>query len=531
MSMNFNEDDDDDEEMAEAIAASRKRPHPSTDGGESSSTGALLAAASVPSFTNRSRRSTAAGAIDFCPSCDKRFTVTAYTKHTDQGGLCHKCGPLHGKAKAAGGALSGTDLVTSAAVEGAKRAKPRRKPNQLAFDAAKFPTLQSLCINIIANNIEHVEALIGVGGQNMDKISKSIAKNRRLTSRTMLLFLQPTLKQLAFYDCSQLDSDSLASIPRFCPDLEEINLQLCGMLDNDVVEKWATQLTKLRKVELYGPYLVYVAAWHKFFEIMAGRLTSFKIRESPRFDKGCCEKLVQCCPNLQELGLAQIGPLNGECLDILATYAEQLTYVDISDPGVSAPGVPPKSLEDDAVVNFLKSTGKNLTHLNLSRNADLTSRVLLDGILASCTSLQALSLILFQSQEIQSLHFVQLFRGLKERGAAHLRQLDLERCLAVDDEVIQALVDFSGSSLVKLNINSCDKITELGLRTIAEGCPLIEFIDVGFCRQVTDAIVIDFINNMRHLLEVWLFSCNKITPMLNSTSVRIIGKEKYPRIL
>lgn len=447
------------------------------------------------------------------------------SKHTPDGGLCHKCSKLGISGAGSHSALGEEDFDLSAVK---KKAAPRRRRfNRPMHEFNALPTLQALCINIVANSIEDVEALMGIGGQNMESISKSISKNRRLNPQTVQLFLQPQAKKLAFYDCSQLDSDALASITTFSPHVEEINLQLCGMLDNAAIDQWTKKLTRLSKLELYGCFLVRKEAWHRFFEAVQGRLTSFKIRESPRFDKGCCEKLLACCPNVTELGMAQIGPLDASCLKVLEGYGHQLTYLDVSDPGVSAPGIPPKSLEDDEVISLLTKTGRRLTHLNLSRNADLTFRTLLEGILENCKSLDTLLLALCGSDGVQPNHLVELFKGLQQRGCASLTKISLERCLAVDDDVIQALIEFSGKTLVDINVNSCDAITERGLQLIANGCACLERLDVGFCRAVTDAFVIDLVNNIRPLKEVWLFSCNKISDYLASDRVKIIGKEKY----
>lgn len=398
----------------------------------------------------------------------------------------------------------------------------------------------------------------------MDRISKSISKNRRLNSHTMMLFLQAGAKQISFYDCSQIDGEALASIPKFCPNVESINLQLCGMMDNQTLDTWGEKLHHLQRVELYGPFLVRVEAWHRFFERVGGRLTTLKIRESPRFDKECCEKLLVHCPNVQELGLAQIGKMNAECLAVIRQYGHQLTYLDISDPGVSAPGVPPESLKDEEVIDLLKHVGTRLTHLDISRNADLTGRTLLEGIRDNCTSLEDLYMTLLHTDEkVESSHFVDLFQGLQEKGCAKLMRVSLERCMAVDDEAVTALVSFCGPSLVEINLNSCDGITETGFRTIAEGCPNLRKIDVGFCRSITDGLVMDFAAHMPRLEEVWVFSCNKIrcvdvracsghhwelyravwltfcstrlalfaySTSLASDRVRLIGKEKYATV-
>lgn len=531
-SMNFEEEDSDatDDEITPSAAKKQKvsnNASASTSG--SASNGAIV-------LGDHSSRHTAAGAVDFCAACAKRFSVTAYTHHTEKGGVCHKCKDLilNGRKTTSGrtSGVHGVNIAEASPSESpapAKRSKARRKPNQLSFERTRLPTLQSMCINIIADNIEDVEGLIGIANQNMDSISKSISKNRRLNSQTVNLFLQSSAKELTFYDCSALDCDVLASIPAFCPFVESINLQLCGMLDNTSIDAWSEKCKKLRKVELYGPFLVRVEAWHRFFQAMGDRLTTFKIRESPRFDKGCCEKLVEYCPNITELGLAQIGPLNADCLSVLKAYGHQLTYLDISDPGVSAPGVPPKGLEDNAVIDMLQATGPRLVHLDISRNADLTSKTLLDGILANCISLQRLNVIQMHAEEILPEHWVSLFQGLKERGTAKLTHVNLERCLAVNDSVIEALVEFCGANLVELNLNSCDKITEIGFKQITKNCRSLEKLDVGFCRAIDDGIVTDMVNSIRNLQEIWLFSCNRVTPFLTSSRVRLLGKEKYAK--
>lgn len=436
--------------------------------------------------------------------------MAPFRRHTPDGGLCHKCGPKYAGGEGPRTARDQADDSVAGPSATKKRAAPRRKLHRPMHDFNALPTLQSLCINMVANCIEDVEALMGIGGQNMDAISKSISKNRRLNSQTVQLFLQPQAKKIAFYDCSQLDSDALASIPTFSPKVEEINLQLCGMLDDKALDSWATKLTQLRQVELYGCFLVRIEAWHRFFETIKERLTSFKIRETPRFDKGCCEKLVEYCPNVTELGLAQIGPLDASCLQVLEKFGHQLTYLDVSDPGVSAPGAPPKSLEDEELIRMLEKTGRKLSHLNLSGNANLTGRTLLEGILENCKSLNTLMITLCGTEEVKTEDFVQLFQGLKKRGCATLTHVSLQRCLSVNDEVVEALINFSGKALMELNLNSCDAITENGFQMIANGCPGLQTINVGFCRSVTDVFVTDMINNIRPLKEVWLFSCNKI---------------------
>jgi len=44
----------------------------------------------------------------------------------------------------------------------------------------------------------------------------------------------------------------LASISTFCPHLERLSLNLCGRLDDDVLENWMKGFKELRHLSLYG---------------------------------------------------------------------------------------------------------------------------------------------------------------------------------------------------------------------------------------------------------------------------------------
>lgn len=53
------------------------------------------------------------------------------------------------------------------------------------------------------------------------------------------------------------DTD-LASISNFCQRLERLSLNLCGRLDDDVLENWMKGFKELRHLSLYGtPFTFY----------------------------------------------------------------------------------------------------------------------------------------------------------------------------------------------------------------------------------------------------------------------------------
>ncbi|TKY90881.1 hypothetical protein EX895_000879 [Sporisorium graminicola] len=504
--------DDDEDDDYNPKSPPKKGPAP-VDWEESLSLPQASSSRANFSYANR-----APGSISYCGLCKMKFTITSYTKVSDKGPLCHRCGPAY---KGPNGAGSDAKAKPSP-----KKKQVRRKTLQDGVRQS-FPSLQSYCIEVISRHIEDVEALGHIGFRNMDAISKSISKNRSLNPRTLQLFLSPTITTLSLYDCSKLDSESLQSIAAFAPNLEHINLQLCGMLDNDAMDVWVKKLPKLKSVELYGPFLVRKEAWHRFFEAIGSRLESFKIRESPRFDLSCAEAMVKHCPNVRELGLAQIGPLDKTMLQPLESYGDQLTYLDISDPGVSAPGIPPKSLEDDEVVSLLKAVGTNLVHLDVSKNIDLTDRIIEEAIKPHCHKLKTLRLIGCEKLEAKTV--AGMFAEWTKKGVPGISYLHLDRMLKLDDSLMKPMLTHSGIELVELSLNSVDGITDKGLEVLAnaKNLPRLEVLDLSFVRAVDDDSLDKICRNLSSLKKVSVFGCNRISDFLRSERVRIIGKEKY----
>ncbi|EST06589.1 Leucine-rich repeat, cysteine-containing subtype [Kalmanozyma brasiliensis GHG001] len=469
------------------------------------------------SRANHSYANRKPGSISYCGMCKMKFTITSYTKMSDKGPLCHRCGPTY----------KGNGTGPDAKAKPAPKKKQVRRKNLQDGLRQSFPSLQSYCIEVVSRHIEDVEALGQIGFVNLDAISKSISKNRSLNPTTLQLFLSPSITTLSLYDCSKLTSESLQSIATFAPNLEHINLQLCGMLDNDAMDVWAQKLPKLKSVELYGPFLVRKEAWHRFFEAVGPRLESFKIRESPRFDLSCAEAMVKHCPNLRELGLAQIGPLDKTMLQPLESYGEQLTYLDVSDPGVSAPGIPPKSLEDDEVVSLLKAVGKNLTHLDVSKNIDLTDRIVKEAITPYCRKVKTLRLIGLEKIEAETM--AGMFNDWVSEGVSGVSHLHLDRMLKLDDSLMEPMLKHSGPELVELSLNSVDGITDKGLEILAnaKNLPVLETLDLSFVRAVDDDSLEKICKNLNSLKKVFVFGCNRISDFLKSERVRIVGKEKY----
>ncbi|KAK0559500.1 hypothetical protein OC861_006625 [Tilletia horrida] len=190
---------------------------------------------------------------------------------------------------------------------------------------------------------------------------------------------------------------------------------MCGRLVDSALDAWGKKLRKLRSLELFGPFLVRVEAWHRFFKNAGPRLQSFKIR-TPRFDLECVEKMVKCCPNITQLGLAQIGKLDDKMHRPLGAYTS-LTYLDISDPGVSGPGIMAESLKDESVITLLSKVGANLRTPNISGNTALT-----DAVMTNCIAPHRPALISLSSNQTPA-------TGAQQASAPVVTAMDPETAL------------------------------------------------------------------------------------------------------
>lgn len=68
------------------------------------------------------------------------------------------------------------------------------------------PTLQQMCIGLIAKNIGELEDADALGehlgGVHLDRIAAIVSKNRALTGETVKLFLHVSRRELKLFDCT-----------------------------------------------------------------------------------------------------------------------------------------------------------------------------------------------------------------------------------------------------------------------------------------------------------------------------------------
>lgn len=423
-----------------------------------------------------------------CAVCDAPFSVTRYTS----GRMCVRCRRRE---------------AAPAKAQPAKPA-PRRAPKRRAVVEARpeLPTLQALCINTIAHYIDRLDRLGTIGQRNTDAISRAISKNRRLTNRTLRLFLDARITRLALYDCSALDADACASIAALAPNIAELHLQYCGQLDDAAVRVWARRLHCLRELELYGPFLVRRDAWCEFLAARGAQLSVFRIRESPRFDRACVEALVaHGGARLTRVGLAQIAHLDDAAVAPLAQLA--LAELDVSSPGPAAPGVPPGSLTDAGLVPVVRASAAQLEVLRVARNWALTDAF-------AALVLPRLTTLVLDETSLSDAAYAQLIGG-----APQLAHVSLTRCRAAGERTLDAL---GARALRTLSVNSTGA-SAAALHRLARAAPPLEVLDLGFVRSVDDGVLGAL--GALPLRAVYVFGCSGVSAEY-TPPFTLIGRER-----
>ncbi|KAI0933361.1 hypothetical protein AcV5_005524 [Taiwanofungus camphoratus] len=456
------------------------------------------------------------GSFEECARCDKQFTVTKYTMAANPppGWLCHLC------AKA-----SGADPFKKPAAP-KKRKAPVDKRTVVSFEERRFPSLASMCIQLISDHIDNVEALGGIGGINMDEIAKAISRNRSLTPQNAPLFYDVQNTELTLYDVTNLTSPALCALASLNPNLTELRLDLCGRMDDTVMDTWSAALPSLKRIELLGPFLVRAPSWQAFFKTHPG-LEGFLITQSPRFDLDCMKALVDSCSGLKELRLKEVGQMDDDFLEHIRQLAGTLTSLDLSYPGNA------EALSEKAMIELMDVVGGSLMHLDLSGNVDISDAFLFQGLKPNTRRLTSLALAnIPELTDVGVAEFFDTFAAAAEE-AGHAPNpgftvLDLSRNCALTTDALFALLKHSGRSLVELNISGWKAASQDSLRTIAEHACGLRKLDIGWCREVDNWVIKDLMEKCDRIQEVKVWGCQRLTEECpRKRGVSIYGIESH----
>ena len=153
------------------------------------------------------------GQFENCENCEKRFTVTAYSKTGPDGGLlCTKCSKEVGKE----------EKKQQAKKRGPPKAKRRQTESDRMMGDVKggAKSLLEICVRMVAANIVDIEEFGDLPQTLLDRLSQVLSQKRALDPRTLQFFLKADSSRIAIYDAAKLETDDFEKIFSFMPGTE-----------------------------------------------------------------------------------------------------------------------------------------------------------------------------------------------------------------------------------------------------------------------------------------------------------------------
>lgn len=447
------------------------------------------------------------GQMENCIICDKRFTVTPYTKAGPDGGLlCNKCGKD----------LKKDDDGPKKKPKAAPKGRGRRQVASRHLDGITgCKSLMTLCTETLSRNIHLAEDIAGYLPEKLiDGVARHLSKRRMLDSVNLNLFLHSGLENVAIYDAAKLSSANFMEIFQRAPNLQHLKAKNAIQFQDAVLEYLITRNMNLKSIYLHGSSLLSEECWLKYLKAKGKHLESLRVYYTDRHvGDDMIAALKDLCPSLKRLKIAHNQKVTDKGIEHLAAL-EGLEHLGIQL-------VHPTSTEP--YVTMIKGIGKSLQTLSLTGPSlsDLDDRVL-DTIHEECQSLSKLRIT--DSAVMTDAGFVRLFKNWTNKP---LRFVDFEKCRHMDSAnphenahvigfcsgAFSALMAHSGKFLVHVNVHACRHIKADAFEDVFSEdkvYPALQYLEISFCEEVTDFIVGSIFRSCPNLKKLNVFGCMKL---------------------
>ncbi|KJR80736.1 DNA repair protein RAD7 [Sporothrix schenckii 1099-18] len=471
------------------------------------------------------------GQMENCGGCQKRFTVTPYSRANDSGKLlCPACGRLQDQEKGLDNKNGRGRTNKSAAT--AKKARAgddvleprggpvgqRRKAQSRLLDGASLVGPKSLvtqCVEHLSKNIHLAEDLGDLPEDVIDRIARLLSKRRLLNPKTVDLFIRPTAEDICVYDCGDLVENDFLRMLQSMPHLKHLRLYNAIQFKDDVMNYLLQRDVQLETLCLYGANLISATKWKAYLVERGAHLRTLQICDT---DKHVTDEVVgyikDCAPELTRLkirGNEQVGSVGVEHLGHLPHLEHINLMLD-------------KPVHSDVLVTLLRRIGAGLQTLSL-RGAAKVDNTVLDALHQHARKLRKLRVT--ETQGCTDEGFVRLFEGWANLPLAEAdfekNRFDEPDLAGIDDNAdgvglcskgFQALMRHSGSELRKLHLHACRHIGRDAFEEVfaaGKTYPELRHIDVSFCGEVTDSVVRSMFQCCPNLNKLVTSGCMLVT--------------------
>jgi DNA repair protein RAD7 len=426
------------------------------------------------------------GQMENCEACEKRFSVTAYSRAGPDGGLlCPKCSRDLDKEE---GAAKKKRKIA------AGRARRQLQSNLLDGIYPGAKDLMTICIETLAKNVHNAESFGDLPAPLVDRLAAILSKKRLMTPETLNLFLRPGYDTVTVYDAAKLSSDDFIRIFQYVPTLKHLRLRNAIQFKNQVMDHLLGTTVELETLSLHGSNLIDDERWNRFLKEKGSHLRALKVYHTDgHFGDEQIDLIASYCPNLERLKICHNQKVTTEGI-IPIVGISNLKHLSLELY---------KQMDSEGPRNFkevLQGIGSALRTLSLATFHYLDDMVL-QAIHDNCQNLCKLRLT--DNKVWTDEGFANLFTNWLNPPLIYL---DLHKCRHIDaaeprenpnkiglgSAGFEALMAHSGTTLKHLNVHSCRHISLKAFENVfAEDkkYPELKEIDVSFCQAVNDFVV------------------------------------------
>ncbi|KAF7870195.1 uncharacterized protein EAF02_009385 [Botrytis sinoallii] len=442
--------------------------------------------------------------MENCVLCEKRFTVTAYSRAGPDGGLlCPQCTKELNKEE-------GQAKKKRKSQAGAQRRKIQSNLLDGVYPGAK--DLMTLCIETLAKNVDMADDLGDLPEPLMDKLSAILSKRRLLRSNTLNLFLQNGREVITIYEGAYLNSDDYIRIFKVVPSVKSLRIRSGIQFKDKVMEHLLASTVKLEHLSLSGSNLISDENGNRYFTEKGSHLKSFKVYYTDgQFGDDQIDVITKTCPQLTRLKITHNQKVTDEGIAHISRIST-LQHLGLEIQ---------KSKASEPYVQILDSIGPQLQTLSLGQVHEINDSVL-TAIHDNCQNLNKLRIT--DNSVLTDAGFANLFKNWLNPP---LSFIDLSKNRHIDASVprdnpdniglcslgFEALMAHSGLTVRYLDINSCRHISLTSFEkafSLEKEYPELEEMNISFCQEVNDFVVGSIFKTCPKLKKLIIFGDFKV---------------------
>ncbi|KAK1418631.1 hypothetical protein QVD17_27776 [Tagetes erecta] len=394
-----------------------------------------------------------------------------------------------------------------------------KKNNQHGLFKRVVPSLEELCIEIMAENVDSITSLESVPDAIRHKLTQALCDSRKMNRHFLNLLASKSPSEIRIKDCSWLDEDHFSKTFEAidASNLTVLQLDQCGRCLPDYVlhttlKHLPSKLSALTNISLKGACRLSDAG-------LDALVTSASTLRS--INLGCCSLLTSDSINnladklgsvLKELYIDECFGLDAKLILPALFKLQHLEVLSISRF---------ETVNDSFITQFVAVQGHKMKELVLADCTRLTDRAI-KAIAKSCPGLCAIDLTnLFKLTDTSIGHLA--------NGCQTIQTMKFRRN-AFSDEAVAAYLEACGGPLTELSLNHVDKVGHQTALSLAKHAKKLQSLDLSWCRDMTDEAVGLIVDSCLSLEMLKLFGCTQITNVFtnghSNENVKVIGLQE-----